>query len=266
MHKGSVIDIHADDLGLTTGITDGILEAYLSGRLDSVSLVPNGLAFDYAVEKLKEYPDLGVSVHLNFYEGRPLADAEKISDLVDKRGYFNQSFESLLIGSLLGNRHKVALQEQLKLEMGLQIDRVRDALNLETVRVDSHRHYHVIPLVFRRLLDLAESHGVRIVRIPFELFSLSDSWKSNAGALLSSNPIKHFLLNALSRYGIPLLKASGIVFNRHFVGVLFTGNMTLSVVENAVSRFERFDSSIRPEVLFHPGVWSPPERCWILFE
>jgi len=255
-----VIDIHADDFGLTTGVTDGILDAYLSGRLDSVSLVPNGFAFDYAVEKLKEFPELGVSVHLNFFEGRPLADVGKIPLLVDPKGYFNQSFESLWIASLFSNGRRVALQEQVKLEMGLQIDRVKQALNVESVRVDSHRHYHLIPFVFKCLLELVDSHRVKAVRIPFELFSLSESLAHSVRTLLSTNPIKHYLLNALSRYSIPFLNARGIAYNRYFVGVLFTGNMTLSVVENAVSRFERTDSSIPPEVLFHPGAFGNNER------
>lgn len=58
------IEINADDFGLTKGVTDGIIQAHQDGCVTSTTLMMNGLATDYAVEKALENPDLKVGIHL----------------------------------------------------------------------------------------------------------------------------------------------------------------------------------------------------------
>jgi len=80
--------IHADDYGLTKGITDHILSTFDHGILNSTSIIANGLAFDYAIEEIKKRPELRLSIHLNLVEGSPILPLEEVSMLVDKQGDF----------------------------------------------------------------------------------------------------------------------------------------------------------------------------------
>lgn len=64
------IEINADDFGLTKGVTDGIIQAHQNGCVTSTTLMMNGLATDYAVEKAAENPDLKIGIHLVLTWGR----------------------------------------------------------------------------------------------------------------------------------------------------------------------------------------------------
>ena len=76
--------IHADDFGLSRGITDSILDCFDHGALNSTSIY----AFDYAVQEYKKRPGLRMSVHLNLVDGTPLLFAYKLRILVDKKAIF----------------------------------------------------------------------------------------------------------------------------------------------------------------------------------
>ena len=108
--------VHADDFGISIGITDGIMEAYLHGRLDRVSIVPNGKAFDYAVERLRENPGLECAVHLNLVEGKCLSEMHKIRLLVTSDGYFRRSFLSLWLLHVFALGKRRLLLEQSGVE------------------------------------------------------------------------------------------------------------------------------------------------------
>ena len=94
--------VHADDLGICRGITDRIIETHREGCVRRTSIVANGEAFQYAVAMLRENPDLAWSVHLNLVEGRCLGPKQDLSLLVDKRGWFKQSFLRLRLLYLVG--------------------------------------------------------------------------------------------------------------------------------------------------------------------
>lgn len=96
MHKEIIVT--ADDFGLTRGITDTILECVDGGALTRVSILPNGLAVDYALsEWQKRSGSVSLSVHLNLTEGKALLPAQNLPHLVDKEGNFLHSPFSLLM-------------------------------------------------------------------------------------------------------------------------------------------------------------------------
>lgn len=250
----SIIRIHADDLGLSKGITRSIMEVCAKGRLDSVSLAANGAAFDYAVQQLRKNPQLKMSVHLNLCDGQALSDAEEIPLLVNNEGYFCHSFQSLWIAHYIYRRsRKKALESQVTLEMTRQIVRVKEELDLDEISIDSHRHYHMIPWVFQCLLRLSEPLGIRFVRLPYEPLVWADSWLKNLKVMLSVNPLKRRLLNYLSDTYKSRLEQLDICYNSYFVGVKFSGKMDMSVVKNALLKSSHLNSKGLPEVLFHPG-------------
>ena len=91
MHKKLIIN--ADDLGLSRGITDGIVLAHREGILTSASLMVNQPATEYAVEQLRCLPTLDVGIHLNLCQGSPVLPAKSVPSLVDSTGKFHSPGE-----------------------------------------------------------------------------------------------------------------------------------------------------------------------------
>lgn len=216
------VRLHADDFGVSRGVTDGILAHVDSGVLTSLSVIPNGAAFAYAMDLLRARPHVAVSVHLNLIEGNALTTGRPLRHT---------------FGGVLARGVDQAIRDELT----AQVRRVQEALDpARPLRLDSHGHLHHIPSVFAVVRDLAKEHGasLRLVREPFFL----------ASGQTASGVVKHVLLNRLSSRLRPRL--DGVPVDDWFVGVLHTGRMTADVVSLALAKLPR-DASV--EVLFHPG-------------
>lgn len=246
------IIVHADDIGISREGTDRILQAHDTGALSSVSIMPNGPAFDYAIDEIKKRPGLRVSVHLNLLEGGPVSAAGAVDLLVDSNGRFFRSFPGLWIKyGLSDSSGKRILRQQVKTEMRAQIGKVAGCLEAGAqINVDSHNHYHMIPFVFDALLELSEEFNIRYIRIPEEkFFWCFEGWRW-LSRYFGTGMIKHFLLNVLSKGRKARLNALGIGYPSHFIGVLFSGYMTGAIVRSALGSLERRSGTV--EILFHP--------------
>ena len=65
--------LHADDFGLTKHSSDNILECF-KYSLSRTSIMPNGQAFDYAIDKFKSIKNKELGIHLNVIEGKPVSE------------------------------------------------------------------------------------------------------------------------------------------------------------------------------------------------
>jgi YdjC-like protein len=256
--------VHADDLGVSRGVTDGILRCVDEGPVDGASVIANGEAFDYAVAALRARPRLTVSVHLNLVEGRPLTPAPELDLLVDAQGFLRHSFTSLWRAHALATpATRRRLEAQVRAEFRAQATRVRAALGPDApLRLDSHQHLHHVPFVCRIVADLCvelPAAGMRLVREPFL-----------AGLPAESRPgldgfAKHALLNGLGRRGRREAAARGIATDDWFVGVLLTGQMSAVAVDAALRRIHARSApdgrEASVEILFHPGSAAPGEEA-----
>jgi predicted glycoside hydrolase/deacetylase ChbG (UPF0249 family) len=248
--------VHADDIGASRGVTDGILRCIDEGPVEGTSIVANGAAFDYAVAALRSRPKVGLSVHLNLVEGEPVAPPGELDLLVDAKGFLRHGFLSLWRAHALApvpTRRR--LEAQVRAELRAQARKVRDAVGREVpLRLDSHEHLHHIPFVFRIVADLCRdlpAAGMRLAREPFFV---------GTGALRHhtlGGLAKHTLLNALAARHRPALAAHGIARDDWFVGVLLTGRMSPGAVDAALRRIRALSgadvANVRVEILFHPG-------------
>lgn len=163
-------DFHADDYALTEHASRDIIQLIRHGNADSISILPNMSCFGTAMEMLNEEVlgcgyELPVSVHLNFMEGHCVSDASGVPDLVSAQGYFTADWGGLCRASFDPVRQPV-IRRQLALEMKAQIDRVRDALPAGTpLRIDSHQHTHMIPVVREALMETIRSEGYPVTFI-----------------------------------------------------------------------------------------------------
>jgi predicted glycoside hydrolase/deacetylase ChbG (UPF0249 family) len=150
--------VNADDLGLSHGITDGILLAHREGIVTSASLMVNQPATDYAVAKLREAPNLDVGIHLNLCQGQPVLPPSSIPSLVGNDGNFLPPVQ--MGRKLVGLR---VSPKEIEAEFCAQIDRML-SYGLKPSHADSHHRFHIYPgaaLVFSRAV---RSRGIERAR------------------------------------------------------------------------------------------------------
>jgi len=150
--------VNADDLGLSHGITDAILQCYVKGIVTSASLMVNQAASEYAVDRLRKHPGLDVGIHLNLCQGRPVLPPHRVPSLTGSNGYFLPPRE---MGRRLV-RWDVSPRE-IEAEFCAQIDRMVSH-GLRPSHADSHHRFHIYPaaaVAFRKAL---RSHGIERAR------------------------------------------------------------------------------------------------------
>ena len=152
--------VNADDLGMSRGITDAILIAHRHGFLTSASLMVNMPGSAYAVERLAIAPNLGVGVHLNICQGRPILPPDSVPSLVDGSGLFHAP--SVMIRRLW--RWQV-VEHEVEAEFRAQIRWMRE-LGLDPTHADSHRHMHIYPAAVRPFARALAAEGIRKTRSP----------------------------------------------------------------------------------------------------
>ncbi len=252
-----IIRIHADDFGLTKGITDRIMEAHTLGLLHSTSVIANGVGFNYAVELIKKNPNLKISIHLNFVEGKPISNPQNIPYLINKLGYFNKSFLRLSLGYYFsGVEKKKSIEKQIGLEMQAQIKKIYDSgIEDRVFQIDSHQHFHLMPFILKILSDKFSNQNQISVRMASEKFYITENFIYSLKNIFSPNLIKHFLLNFLSKRGKKYLKSKMISYNDYLIGVLYTGNMSIPSIKKPLELLMKKKSSLQMEIeiLLHPG-------------
>ncbi|HUN64176.1 MAG TPA: ChbG/HpnK family deacetylase [Candidatus Sulfotelmatobacter sp.] len=146
--------VNADDLGLSHGITDGILSSHRDGIVTSASLMVNQPATAYAVACLHDAPNLDVGIHLNLCQGKPVLPARSIPSLVAKNGEFLPPAEI--------SRRLVRWQaspKEIEAEFCAQIDRML-AYGLTPSHADSHHRLHIYPAAATVFRSAIRSRGI----------------------------------------------------------------------------------------------------------
>lgn len=259
MTDAPLIYWHADDYGMTPHSDRRIEECQTHGCLNSVSIVPNG-DLSGAMTRLKD-SGLFLAVHLNLVEGKSLSPAEDIPLLVNSDGSFKNSFGSLLKFSLSPKQKDFAAQVRQELRAQL-LAFASELPSGAALRVDSHQHVHMIPMIFHILLSVIKEERLPVshLRIPAEpmmsflrQFSLWHSYKL-------INIIKQIVLNGCWLLIKPEFDHSGISTSV-FCGILFSGQMDAERVARVLPDFyriaQRRGQSL--ELLFHPGGVQPGE-------
>ena len=256
-----MIYFHADDYGITKKQDEIILDCAKNGALNSISVLPNSKHLDDALEVLKAYdPENKIRrvLHLNFVEGYPCADPKDIPLLVGKNGKFNKSFIDIWKWNLLFQGEKrIELKEQFKTEIKAQFTAVTGDNNFKITAIDSHQHYHMIPVVFDAMMEVIledYKHQIKQVRVPVDplspLFTTPTVWKDFKGI----NFVKYMILKPFAKRNEVILERCG--FNVPlFFGIFFTCEMKKKVVTKLLSKYEKIAKrkNINLELMFHPG-------------
>jgi len=157
------IVVNADDFGLCEGVNKAVLAAHTDGVLTSATIMVNMPAAEEAVEIAKRLPGLGVGVHLNLTEGRPISKADDVRPLLNADGQFGCSAGKLAFFSLVLPNFRSAVRTELAAQIQWVIDR-----GLKPTHLDSHKHFHSFPAIYPMVCRLAGKFGISAIRWPFE--------------------------------------------------------------------------------------------------
>jgi len=255
---------HADDFGVTTEQSGRILDCCQNGVLNSISVLPNTPVLGEALEILNRVDPDGTRIrrvlHLNFVEGKPLAGAEHVPVLVDSSGYFDKSFfhffEWNYIKRGAGRRSVV---RQLKAEIAAQLRAVTTVCDYRITAIDSHQHYHMIPIIFDSLMEVLserEFEHLRIcqIRIPVDPAApLMHNAQMRRG-VPGINWVKWCILKIYAGRNKKVLRGKGIE-TPVFFGIFYTCEMKKEVVEALLPAYRAYADRKGQdlELMFHPG-------------
>lgn len=260
------IIFHADDFGANREISEHILDCFREGALNSLSVLPNSPHLAECMDLLEAYrQEIAVSLHLNLAEGLCLAEPESIPFLIDERGMFSISFFKLLLLSYTPKRKD--LKRQLQIEMKEQIKKMLPYVT--ELRLDSHQHYHMIPIVldsiFAAIKELKQEGicvpEITFIRIPAEPLLPFLKHPKFWGTYRPINFIKNMVLNVLNRMDRSLLKPY-YKKSAVFFGILLSGKMDLERISILKKDFLKIAEKreLPLEILAHPGGVKKPDE------
>jgi hopanoid biosynthesis associated protein HpnK len=209
---------NADDFGLTAGVNRGVMQAHTRGVVTSSTLMACGARFAEAAELAARMPGLSVGCHVVLLDGSPSLNvsenASDVSCLLSKSAtQFRNGITGFAARALTGRLS----EEQMEREITAQIRKLQEA-GIKVSHVDSHKHTHMFPVVFRAMLRAAQNCGIRAVRNPFEplLFFSMRNWK------------RQFQLGILSSFRASFrerLTAADMVTPDGCIGIAATGGL-----------------------------------------
>jgi hopanoid biosynthesis associated protein HpnK len=222
------IIVNADDFGLTSGVNRAIVEAHTHGIVTSSTLMACGAKFHQAVEFAARIPKLSVGCHVLLVDASPVLALGQVSTLASPNSgtepRFRDSLASFATAAITGRLD----QDQIEAEVAAQILKLQKA-GIRVSHLDSHKHTHMFPAVFKPMLRAAKKCGVRAVRNPFEplLFAGARNWK------------RRFQLGILRSFRASFREAlnhAGLLTPDGCIGIIATGGLNLqtfrALIEN----------------------------------
>jgi predicted glycoside hydrolase/deacetylase ChbG (UPF0249 family) len=243
--------INADDFGLTSGVNRAVVEAHSGGVVTSTTLMANAPAFAEAAQFAVQTPQLAVGCHVVLLDGSPLLPASEIKSLAaahTEGGQLAASLGSFAARALTGRLDPA----EIEAEACAQIRRLQSA-GLTVTHVDTHKHAHVFPVVWRALLRSAQACGIRALRNPFvpsRPLPLSDIIRRPK---LWKRYLEVLSLRSVAQRFRRAVQDAGIITTDGSFGIVETGALDLPLFEAAISCIP--DGTW--EFVCHPGYDDP---------
>ncbi|HMQ60564.1 MAG TPA: ChbG/HpnK family deacetylase [Flavilitoribacter sp.] len=138
--------VNADDLGLTPGVSEGILKSMLDGIVTRTSAMVCTESRDLLPDWMAEIPGR-VGMHLQLTDGIPLTPTNRIPTLVGPDGRFPKNKEYWLNPD----------PEEVRIEWENQIRWLLDC-GVTPSHLDSHHNVHRFPPIQRIYVELAKKY------------------------------------------------------------------------------------------------------------
>jgi len=180
-----LVALHADDLGFSPSINDGICDAIRRGLLTGASVLANAPAAAAGLTAWRRLEDersadalpssrarqmlhdplrpFDLGVHLNLSQGKPLTGDAFPASLLDREGHFRGVATFLRLMLPDAGRYREAIRRELATQIEFVFDHA-----VHPVRLDGHQYCELTPLVGTIVTDLATRHGIGAVRVARE--------------------------------------------------------------------------------------------------
>ena len=195
-----------------------------------------------AVELAREYPRLGIGLHLTLLCGHSALKPAEIPGLVNSAGEFADS------PARAGCRYffRRDLREQLRQEIHEQFKRFRQT-GLPLEHVNGHLHLHLHPVVFQILMDDARKLGIERMRLTFDPFWLNMTLTPGQWGYRTVHSLIYHCLSARAR---PWFKRLGVSHTRYVFGLLQNARVDERYICRLLPRLPVGDS----ELYSHPSL------------
>ncbi len=243
--------INADDLGLTHGVNNAVIEANRQGVVTSATLMADSQAFSDAVARLKESEayrsrKLSVGCHIVLVGGNPTLPPERVPSLLEPgAAVLPRNFTTF---AAMAMRGRISSAE-VAAEATSQIRRIQEA-GIELSHVDCHKHAHMFQAVLDGVARAASDCGIRAIRNPFQppdSLPLSLLVESPGLWVRAAETATLRRLYA-KRFGAAI-HSFGLATTRGSIGVTITGAMNPKRLAKSLSNLPDGDY----ELVCHPG-------------
>jgi predicted glycoside hydrolase/deacetylase ChbG (UPF0249 family) len=141
---GRLLNLCADDFGLSPGISRGIAMLARAQRLSAISCITNAPHWRESAVLLRGLPaGITVGLHFNLTEGQPLSR---------ELAQYWPTLPSLPRLLLLSHLHQLPVAA-LRVEWQAQVDAFVQATGRAPQMVDGHQHVHHLPVLRQVMLD-----------------------------------------------------------------------------------------------------------------
>jgi predicted glycoside hydrolase/deacetylase ChbG (UPF0249 family) len=231
--------INADDFGLCRGVNKGIAEAHATGVLTSTTIMANMPAAEEAIAIAHKLSNLGVGVHLNLTEGKPLSQDSNVNRLLDDAGNFALKAGKLSLISLVNAKTCSAIETELAAQIQWVIER-----GIKPTHLDSHKHIHSFPSIFKIVCRLAKRFGIPVIRFTYEPKQVCRSpWPATDANSRKRAAIVRIMAKLNNWQNSTFFKTDALL------GVAHTGNINVDFFK-AVSLY---NTASIAEIMTHPG-------------
>jgi predicted glycoside hydrolase/deacetylase ChbG (UPF0249 family) len=208
-----------------------------------VSLFATAPSTDEAIAIAHRTPTLGVGCHLTLVDGTPTLPASDVPSLLDLDGRFRPTWGSFITACLRG---RVSLDE-VRRELSAQIRKLQ-AAGITLTHLDSHKHVHTWPPIFRIVAELATAFDVPTVRVPYESPWMGPVPTQLREVEICKQAVENLALRPWTRTDARVLETHGRA-PRAFFGRVHTGRVDHDVLLRIIDRLPEGVS----ELMMHPG-------------
>jgi len=249
------IIVNADDFGMSASVTDAILVAHRYGFLTSASLMANMPAAEYAARQAHRAPNLGIGIHLNVCQGKPLLPKSEVGSLVDEEGNFHRP--AAMIRKLW--RWQV-VGDELEAEFRAQIGWMKRR-GLSPTHGDSHHHMHIYPAAIGPFVRAMKAEGVRCARVSrFSCWPKKSPSRRTIGGPHAGSIARRLAVRAY-RSIVDSIFLSGLKSPDSRISILERDRCDSEVLARSwVAVFENLPPGTY-ELACHPGIFDPAFSC-----
>ena len=215
--------ITADDFGASADVNRAVIEAYQKGILRYASLLVDAPAAQEAADLAKQYPGLGVGLHLDLCPGESPNP------------------------TLWGLRYFFSLKWRRRLtrEIERQIKKFI-SYGLKPTHADGHINIHVHPVIFPTLAKVCRDYGISRIRLPSGEATLCAKYEQR----IYPQNLTHFLIFFMLGKYLRKKTPAGIVIPEQCFGLLRSGLMKEDYLLWLLERLPEGTT----EIYFHPSL------------